>query len=312
MLVAGGGTPSALAAKAATATIPIVFAIADDPAKLGLVASLNRPGGNATGVNFMVAELGSKQLGLLHELVPAAIRIGLLVNPNMPLTESVARDVIAAASAIGVQIEVVAARDSREIEAAFATFVRNRADALLVGPDAVFLSRRLQLAILAARHREPWYYYGIIATVGSLIGSYITYRIARKAGLEYLNRKFGERKIAPLLKFFKRWGSGTLVVTALLPVPLPTTAFVAIAGALDYPLQAFMVIMTVCRAIRYGALAAVGSHYRRELRAPHRSCAKPDSLMKLDTLASSRQQTVNGEPEARLNTPTAQTFAPGS
>jgi putative ABC transport system substrate-binding protein len=157
-VIAATGTPAALTAKAATTTVPIVFVTVDDPAKLGLVASLNRPGGNATGVNFFAAELASKQLGLLHELVPNAARIGLLVNPNMPLTESVTRDVTAAASAIGFAIDVVAARDSREIETAFATLVRNRADALLVGPDAFLLTRRLQLATLAARHALPAVY----------------------------------------------------------------------------------------------------------------------------------------------------------
>jgi putative tryptophan/tyrosine transport system substrate-binding protein len=157
-VIAATGTPAALAAKAATTTVPIVFVTVDDPAKLGLVASLNRPGGNATGVNFFAAELASKQLELLHELVPAAARIGLLVNPNMPLTESVTKDVTAAASAIGFAIDVVAARDSREIETAFATLVRNRADALLVGPDAFLLTRRLQLATLAARHALPAVY----------------------------------------------------------------------------------------------------------------------------------------------------------
>jgi putative tryptophan/tyrosine transport system substrate-binding protein len=157
-VIAGVGTPAALAAKAATTTIPIVFATVDDPAKLGLVASVARPGGNATGVNFILAELESKQLGLLHELAPTAMHVGLLVNPNTPLTESVTRDVMAAAAAIGIQIDVVTARDSHEIEAAFGTLVRNRADALLVGPDAVFLSRRLQLAILAARHAIPTVY----------------------------------------------------------------------------------------------------------------------------------------------------------
>jgi putative ABC transport system substrate-binding protein len=157
-VIVAGGTPTALVAKAATTTIPTVFSVVDDPAKLGLVTSLNRPGGNLTGVNFVVAELESKQLGLLHELVPAAARVGLLVNPNFPLTESVTRDVTAAASAIGVAIDVVAAHDSREIEAAFATLVRNKADALLVGPDALLLTRRLQLAILAARHAIPAVY----------------------------------------------------------------------------------------------------------------------------------------------------------
>ena len=157
-VIVANGTPAALAARAATTTIPIVFSVVDDPARLGLVTSLNRPGGNATGVNFVVAELESKQIGLLHELVPAATRVGLLVNPNFLLTGPVTRDVIAAASAIGFAIDVVRASDSREIEAAFATLIRNKADALLVGPDAVLLSRRLQLAILAARHAIPAVY----------------------------------------------------------------------------------------------------------------------------------------------------------
>jgi len=109
-------------------------------------------------VNFVVAELESKQIGLLHELVPAATRVGLLVNPNYPLTGAVTTDVIAAASAIGFAVDVVQASDSREIEAAFTTLVRNKADALLVGPDAVLLNRRLQLAILAARHAIPAMY----------------------------------------------------------------------------------------------------------------------------------------------------------
>jgi putative ABC transport system substrate-binding protein len=157
-VIATPGVTAPLAAKAATTTIPIVFVVSDDPAKLGLVASLNRPGGNATGINFVVAELGSKQLGLLHELVPTAARIGLLVNPNSPLTESVTKDVMAAALAIGLSIDIVQASDIREIEGAFATLVRNRTDALLVGPDAVFINRRLQLAILAARYAIPAVY----------------------------------------------------------------------------------------------------------------------------------------------------------
>src|SRR5215831_21110775 len=116
VIAATGGISAALAAKVATTTIPIVFAVSEDPVKVGLVASLGRPGGNATGVNFLVAELGSKQLGLLHALVPAAVRVGLLVNPRVPQTEPVTRDVAAAASAIGLQIDAVEASDSREIE----------------------------------------------------------------------------------------------------------------------------------------------------------------------------------------------------
>jgi putative ABC transport system substrate-binding protein len=157
-VIAAAGTPAALAAHAATPSMPIAFVVVDDPAKLGLVNSLSRPGGNATGVNFFIAELGSKQLGLLHELIPAAVRVGLLVNPTSPPTESVTRDVMAAAAAMGLQIEVVEAKNSPEIEAAFVTLVRNRADALLVGPDALFLSRRVQIATLATRHAIPALY----------------------------------------------------------------------------------------------------------------------------------------------------------
>jgi len=153
-----GGEAVALAAKAATKTIPIVFGVSQDPVPFGLVASHSRPGGNATGVNFLVAELGSKQLGLLRELIPAAARVGLLVNPKFPGTERAMRDVTAAASAIGLQVDVVQASDSREIESVFRTLFDNKADALLVGPDAFLVSRRLQLAILAARHVLPAVY----------------------------------------------------------------------------------------------------------------------------------------------------------
>jgi len=151
--------PAAVVAKAATGTIPIVFSVAGDPVKLGLVDSLARPGGNATGVNFFQAELGAKQLGLLRELLPAAARIGLLVNPTNANVEGVTKDVTAAASAIGVQIDVVQASDSHEIDTAFATLVRNKADALLVGADSLFFTRRLQLATLATRHALPAVYF---------------------------------------------------------------------------------------------------------------------------------------------------------
>src|SRR6516165_10219957 len=147
--------PAAVAAKSATATIPIVFYVAGDPVKLGLVAGLARPGGNATGVNNFMAELGAKHLGLLRELLPTAARIGLMVNPTNPNVEGATKDVTAAALATGVEIDVVRASNSREIEVAFATLVRNRADALVVGPDAFFTSRRLQIATLATRHALP-------------------------------------------------------------------------------------------------------------------------------------------------------------
>ena len=151
--------PAALPAKAATATIPIVFSIAGDPVKLGLVTNLARPGGNATGVNFFQAELGAKQLGLLRELLPTAARIELLVNPTNANIEGVTRDVMAASSTIGVRIDVVHASDTREIEAAFATLYRNRVDALLIGSDSFFYQRRLQLATLATRSAIPAVYH---------------------------------------------------------------------------------------------------------------------------------------------------------
>jgi putative ABC transport system substrate-binding protein len=170
-VIVAGPIPAAVAAKAATATIPIVFYVAGDPVKLGLVAALARPGGNATGVNNFAAELGAKQLGLLRELLPKAARIGLMVNPTNPNVEGVTKDVTAAASAIGVDIDVVRASDSREIEVAFATLVRNRADALVVGADSFLTSRRLQLATLATRHEIPAVYNGReFAHAGGLMG----------------------------------------------------------------------------------------------------------------------------------------------
>ena len=118
-------------------------------------------------------------------------------------------------------------------------------------------------AILAARQREPWYYYAGVSTAGSVIGAYLTFRIARKAGLDYLSRKFGQRKVATLLKYFKRWGTGALVVSTVLPLPFPTSAFFAAAGVLDYPLRTFVIVVALGRAVRYGAIAAIASHYRR-------------------------------------------------
>ena len=151
-------TPPALAAKAATATIPIVFGATDDPVKLGLVAILARPGGNATGVHFLVSNLAAKQLGLLHELVPAMTRVGLLINPNHPNAEVVAKDLATAAASIGVQIDVVHATDRREIETAFATLADKKTEGLVVAADPFFISRRLQLATLATRHLIPAVY----------------------------------------------------------------------------------------------------------------------------------------------------------
>jgi len=150
------GIATALVAKAATTTIPIVFSVAEDPVRLGLVASLARPGGNLTGINVFIVELAAKRLELLRELVPAATRVAVLVNPtNAANTETTLRDVEAAARALGLQIQVLNASTSREIDAAFATLVRERPDALFVGPDAFFTSRRVQLVHLATRHAVP-------------------------------------------------------------------------------------------------------------------------------------------------------------
>jgi putative tryptophan/tyrosine transport system substrate-binding protein len=149
-------TPAALAAKAATSAIPIVFGVGEDPVKLGLVASLARPGSNATGVNSFVGEIVAKRLALLHELAPKAVRIAVLVNPaNASTAEATLRDLTEAARAIGLQIQVLNASTGREIEAAFATLGREPADALFIAPDGFFVSRRVQLALLAMRHGLP-------------------------------------------------------------------------------------------------------------------------------------------------------------
>jgi ABC-type uncharacterized transport system substrate-binding protein len=159
VIAAAGGAAVILAAKAATTTIPIVFTIIDDPVKLGLVASLARPGGNLTGINFLSGEVVAKRLELLRELVPAATRVAVLVNPTNGVdAETTVRDVAAAALTIGFQIQVLNASTSREIETAFATFVRERPDALFVGPDPFFGGRRVQLATLATRHAIPTAY----------------------------------------------------------------------------------------------------------------------------------------------------------
>jgi len=156
VIVTPGYSAAAQAAKAATTTIPIVFGVGGDPVTLGLVASLARPGGNATGINFFTREVAAKRLGLFHDLVPKAARIAVLVNPaNPPVAEAILRDIPEAARAIGLQIQVLNASTSREIEAAFATIGRDRADALFIAPDGFFVSRRSQFVTLASRDRIP-------------------------------------------------------------------------------------------------------------------------------------------------------------
>jgi putative ABC transport system substrate-binding protein len=154
-VIAVAGSAAAFAAKRATTTIPIAFAVGDDPVRLGLVASLARPGGNLTGISFIATELVAKRLELLRELVPAATRVAALVNPANPTSISSARDVQPAARAMGLHIQVLNASTSGEIDAAFATFVRDRLDALFVAGDALFLTRRVQLVTLTARHAIP-------------------------------------------------------------------------------------------------------------------------------------------------------------
>jgi putative ABC transport system substrate-binding protein len=154
-----GGTYAAQAAKAATATIPIVFGVGDDPVKLRLVASLARPGGNATGYNLSISEIPTKRLEFLHGLVPKAVRFGMLVNPeNVPIVAPMLHDVAEAARAIGLQIQILNASTKDEIEAAFDTLVRDKIDALFVAPDVYFINQRDQLVTLAARYRIPAVY----------------------------------------------------------------------------------------------------------------------------------------------------------
>jgi len=147
-------------AKAATSTIPIVFLLAEDPSRVGLVSSLARPGGNATGINFFSAELLEKRLGLVRELLPAAARVAVLVNPTGPNSETTSKDAQSAARATGLEIQILNVSTSQEINAAFTTLVRERADALSVDIDPFLTSRRVQLVNLASRHGIPTMYPG--------------------------------------------------------------------------------------------------------------------------------------------------------
>ena len=155
VIAAPASTPAALAAKAATAAIPIVFSIGGDPIQTGLVANLNRPGGNVTGFSSMNAELATKQVGLLHELLPAAERFAVLVNPANLSNEFVTRDVRTGAAALGLEIEALTASTNGEITTAFTTLLEKRASALLISPDALFVGRSTQFVTLAARHAVP-------------------------------------------------------------------------------------------------------------------------------------------------------------
>jgi putative ABC transport system substrate-binding protein len=179
-VIVSAGRVATLAAKAATTSIPIVFAVPTDPVQLGLVASLNRPGGNLTGYNRFNAELAAKALALLHELMPNIATIGFVENPNNPVSDLRTRDVLAAAAAIGLNVQILKAGTDREIDAAFASLVQARTGALLVGNDAFFDSRIEQLVALAARHAIPTIYTfresvvagGLISYGSSLIETY--------------------------------------------------------------------------------------------------------------------------------------------
>jgi putative ABC transport system substrate-binding protein len=156
VIVAAGGALAAFAVKAATTTIPIVFAVGEDPVTHGLVASIARPGGNLTGFYFLNTELTAKRLALLRELVPNAVRIAVLVNPdNAPIAEATLREIPDAARTIGLQIQVLNVSNTREIDAAFSGLGRERPDALFIGPDPLFNNRRKQLALQAMRHGLP-------------------------------------------------------------------------------------------------------------------------------------------------------------
>jgi len=169
-VIAAHDTQSAIAAKAATTTIPIVFVSGGDPVKLGLVANLNRPGSNVTGVFFVNATLGAKPLGLLHELRPEAAHVAVLVDPNFPATESYISDVQAAASSVRKQIEVLEAPTGRDIDTAFASIAQKPVDALVVAPSPLLNNRRVQLVTLAAYHRVPAIYsWGEAAEAGGLM-----------------------------------------------------------------------------------------------------------------------------------------------
>jgi putative ABC transport system substrate-binding protein len=154
-VIATPGNVPSVAAKAATTAIPIVFAVGEDPVKLGLVVSLARPGGNATGTNFLIQETVAKRLRLLHELLPKAVRVAVLVNPSNSATDTTVRGTKEAAATLGLQVQILNASSIGEIDAAFATLARDRPDALFVGGDAFFIGRTVQLATLTARYGIP-------------------------------------------------------------------------------------------------------------------------------------------------------------
>jgi putative tryptophan/tyrosine transport system substrate-binding protein len=158
LIATPGSSPAALAAKAATTTIPIIFAIGADPVSLGLVASLNRPGGNITGISFESTAIGAKALGMFRELVPRAERFAVIVNPDAAFTAAVIENMRAGAETLGLQVDVLQARTESEVEAAFAAAAQRRGTALLLGPDPLYTSRRVRIVAMAERYAVPAMY----------------------------------------------------------------------------------------------------------------------------------------------------------
>jgi putative tryptophan/tyrosine transport system substrate-binding protein len=198
-VIFAGGPPAALAAKAATNSIPIVFGTGDDPVKLGLVASFNRPGGNATGINVVVEELETKKLGLLHEAVPKATTIAVFLNAKSPSFEAQSKDIQAAAGATGLKVHILTANIEREIDEAFATFGQLQIDALLVGTDPTLTSQREQLVMLAARQSIPTIFTSREAVVfGGLISYSIDFPNAYRRMASYVGRVLKGDKPADL------------------------------------------------------------------------------------------------------------------
>jgi putative ABC transport system substrate-binding protein len=191
--------PAALAAKAATVTIPIVFAIGSEPVQTGLVDSLNRPGGNVTGATFLSVELGAKRLELLRDLVPKIVSIALLVNPNNPNAAVQTKEMQAATSALGLQLNVVNAASQNEFDNVFATLSRERTDALVVSADPFFFSHRDQLAALALRHSMPAIYYAReFAVAGGLISYASSFADSFRQAATYVGRILKGEKPADL------------------------------------------------------------------------------------------------------------------
>ena len=193
------GPPAVVAAKAATSTIPIVFTIGADPVDLAFVSSFNRPGGNVTGITFLINTLGAKRLELLRELVPTAKFVGLLANPANPTSQSQTTDIQAAARAHGIELVLRDASSEREIDAAFTNFAQRHVDAVIIGADSLFLSRRDQLVGLAARHALPAIYYlREFADVGGLISYGASMKDAFRLTGDYVGRIIKGEKPAEL------------------------------------------------------------------------------------------------------------------